>query len=101
MLMASLKQNQTVTNSTANKKITDLFSSNDILDLWESVGYIYRPRRHEVFMALTRMRGMKFDILPDKSKDVNKVSQEEEVKRLEEEARKKALADLWANRRKK
>jgi len=101
MLIASLKQNQTVTNSAANEKITDLFSSNDILDLWESVGYVYRPRRHEVFMALTRMRGMKFHILPDKPKDVNKVSQEEEVKRLEEEVRKKALADLWANRRKK
>jgi len=101
MLIASLKQNQTVTNSAANEKITDLFSSNDILDLWEYVGYVYRPRRHEVFMALTRMRGMKFHILPDKPKDVNKVSQEEEVKRLEEEARKKALADLWANRRKK
>jgi len=101
MLMASLKQNQTAINSAANKKITDFFSSNDILNLWESVGYVYRPRRHEVFMALTRMRGMKFDILPDKPKDVSKVSQEEEVKRLEEEARKKALADLWANRRKK
>ena len=101
MLISSLKENQTVANSTANKKITDLFSSNDILDLWESVGYVYRPRRHEVFMALTRMRGMKFDILPDKPKDVNNVSQEEEAKRIEEEARKKALADLWANRRKK
>ncbi len=52
-------------------------------------------------MALTRMRGMKFEILPEKSKEVDSETSEEEAKRLEEEAKKKALADLWANRRKR
>ena len=53
-------------------------------------------------MALTRMRGMKFEILPEKPKEVdNSETSEEEAKRLEEESKKKALADLWANRRKR
>ena len=91
-LLASLKQSKA-------DSITSLLSdsNHDILDMWETVGYVYRPRRHEVAMTLTRMRGMKFQILPEKVK----VSPEEERKQLEEESKKRALAELWANRRKK
>ena len=70
-----------------------------LVDLLESVGRAYRPRRHEVAMALTRTRGMAFDILPPRGTDEE--DDEEAKRRREEEARRKALADLWANRRRK
>ena len=50
-------------------------------------------------MALTRTRGMVFDILPPRGTDGE--DEEEANRRREEEARRKALADLWANRRRK
>jgi hypothetical protein len=84
----------------ANAILSTFLSSHITLDLFDTVGFCYHPRRHEVAMALTRMRGLKFEILPEKSK-VTSETREEEVKRLEEEAKKKALADLWANRRKR
>jgi hypothetical protein len=84
-------------------------SSRHVLDLWSTVGYAYRPRRHEVSMALTRVRGMRFDLLPESVKPVtttnassssssSSVALEEES---EEESKKRALAELWANRRKR
>jgi hypothetical protein len=87
-------------------------SSHHVLDLWSTVGYAYRPRRHEVAMALTRVRGMRFDLLPESVKPVTttdassstssssslSVALEEES---EEESKKRALAELWANRRKR
>ncbi|KAL9187235.1 hypothetical protein ACHAXT_001338 [Thalassiosira profunda] len=97
-LISSLKQDQ---STGANDHwLADLLASHAALDLWETVGFAYRPRRHEVAMALTRMRGMRFDILPEKTKVVQ-ISAEEEAKLLEEESRKRALAELWANRRKR
>jgi len=84
----------------ANAILSTFLSSHITLDLFDTVGFCYHPRRHEVAMTLTRMRGLKFEILPEKSK-VTSETREEEVKRLEEEAKKKALADLWANRRKR
>ncbi len=59
------------------------------------VGYAYRPRRYEIFMALTRIRGIKFEELP------TEVDEEDLRIKKEAEERKKALAELWANRRKK
>ena len=84
-------------------------SSRHVLDLWSSVGYAYRPRRHEVAMTLTRVRGMRFDLLPESvqpeiitdassSSSSSSVALEEES---EEESKKRALAELWANRRKR
>jgi hypothetical protein len=84
-------------------------SSRHVLDLWSTVGYAYRPRRHEVAMTLTRVRGMRFDLLPESvqpeiiidassSSSSSSVALEEES---EEESKKRALAELWANRRKR
>ena len=64
-------------------------------DVFECLGYASRPRRYEVAMALTRMRGICFDEIPH----VDDGSEEEAARKAEE--RKKALAELWANRRKK
>jgi len=60
-----------------------------------NVGHIIRPRRYEVIMALTRMRGIIFDELPTET--------DEEDLRIKNEAeeRKRTLAELWANRRTK
>jgi hypothetical protein len=63
--------------------------------LFEGTGFAYRPRKYEVAMALTRLRGLTFEELPDE------LDKKLEAERLEVEKRKKALADLWANRRKK
>lgn len=63
--------------------------------LVENVGYAYRPRRYEIFMALTRMRGVVFDELP------TEIDEEDLRIKREAEERKRALAELWANRRKK
>mmetsp|Transcript_31370 Transcript_31370/g.59665 ORF Transcript_31370/g.59665 Transcript_31370/m.59665 type:complete len:322 (-) Transcript_31370:1693-2658(-) len=96
-LMASLRRDR---DDQCNMFLAELVSSHAMQDLWETAGYAYRPRRHEVAMALVRMRGMKFDILPEKPKALE-IRPEEEAKRREEESRKKALAELWSNRRKK
>ena len=98
-LIASLQQSQAASGSDTNV-LSELLSSHDILDLWSTVGNAFRPRRHEIAQALTRMRGLKFEILPDKPKVMN-LSPEDEAKRLEAESKKRALAELWANRRKK
>ena len=78
--------------------VDDLLASHHFLDMWSTVGYAYRPRRHEVAMALTRMRGMTFDILPEKPKTITKEEEEEEDPEI---SKKRALAELWANRRKR
>jgi len=71
-------------------------SSNTTHDMWEDVGFAYRPRKQEVAMTLTRIRGMQFDILPEKAKPTSVVSEEDEQKK-----KMAALAELWENRRKK
>ena len=63
--------------------------------LLDGTGFAYRPRKYEVAMALTRLRGLEFQDLPDE------LDKKLEAERREVERRKKALADLWANRRKK
>jgi hypothetical protein len=59
-----------------------------------NIGHIIRPRRYEVIMALTRIRGIKFDQLPTEADE-----DDIRVKEAAEE-RKRSLAKLWANRRK-
>ena len=100
-LLVSFKQSQATTaDKIADSSILPkLFSSHGVFGLWETVGFAYRPRRHEVAMTLTRLRGMKFDRLPKKKAVTEMTRMEEEKQQLEEE-RKKALAALWANRRK-
>lgn len=61
----------------------------------ESVGFAYRPRKHEVSMALTRMRGVVFEEMPVIEDEV------EMAAAREAERRKQELADLWSGRRKK
>lgn len=60
----------------------------------QSMGFAYRPRRYEVAMALTRLRGIEFEDLP------NDVEKKRAAQLEEEQKRKQALADLWAQRRK-
>ena len=98
--LVAARNEASVTGST-KEMLSMLLSSHTTLDLFDTVGFCYHPRRHEVAMALTRMRGMKFEILPEKPKASDIETNEEKAKRLEEEAKKKALADLWANRRKR
>ena len=76
--------------------------SRHVLDLWGTVGYAYRPRRHEVAMVLTRLRGMQFDLLPDRPKKaIEDESSSPGGEEDPEESKKRALAELWANRRKR
>lgn len=63
--------------------------------LIEFTGHAYRPRRYEVAQALTRIRGISFHELP------TEIDEEDMKIKREAEERKRALAELWANRRKK
>jgi hypothetical protein len=92
-LMASLHRSS---DGTTQNNLSQMLLSNAAQDLWEDVGFAYRPRIHEVAMTLTRMRGMRFEILPDKPRALQISSEEEEQKRKME-----ALAEMWSNRRKK
>lgn len=103
-LLSSLEECQTFVKNEANTTTTssNLLRSSFVLDLLETVGFAYRPRRHEVAMALTRMRGMKFEILPEKQTEVaGSLPSEAEAELLEEESKKRTLAELWENRRRK
>lgn len=54
-----------------------------------------RPRRHEVFMALTRLRGLALEPIPASKQD-----NEMDTEALKEaQRRKQELAQLWSNRR--
>jgi hypothetical protein len=71
-----------------------LSSSTAWARLVESVGFAYRPRRHEIFMAVTRMRGVVMEELPviDDGSDAAAES--------EAERKKRELTELWNSRRK-
>lgn len=60
-----------------------------------TAGFSYRPRRYEVAMALTRMRGLVLEDIPatPEEKDAK------EEKAIEEERKKRELMDLWQSRR--
>jgi hypothetical protein len=64
-------------------------------NLLESVGFFYRPRKYEIYMALTRMRGIGFEEMP-----IDGNSNEESI-RLEAERKKQEELDAWNARRKK
>ena len=57
----------------------------------------------KVAMVLTRLRGMQFDLLPDKprKKAIGDGSLSPGEEEDPEESKKRALAELWANRRKR
>ena len=95
-LMVSLVKSRDQNDSRTSLSLSNLLSSNAVHDMWEDVGFAYRPRIHEVAMTLTRMRGLKFDILPNKPKPMDVLSEEEEQKK-----KMTALAEMWNNRRKK
>jgi len=59
-------------------------------------GFSYRPRKFEVFMSLTRMRGLTLEDVPATTEDMN----EEEKRVAEEERKKNELMELWQSRRK-
>jgi hypothetical protein len=61
--------------------------------IFESIGYIERPRRFEVCQSLTRLHGIQLEEIPIEDDGAA------DKARLEEERRKKALADLWSSRR--
>ncbi len=65
--------------------------------LLQAIGYACRPRRYEILMALSRMRGIEFEELPLEDRIVAEMKQKER----EEEEKRRLLAELWANRRKK
>jgi hypothetical protein len=92
-LMISLQNENTEKSS-----LHHMLSLNAAHDMWEDVGFAFRPRRHEVAMTLTRMRGLRFDILPAKPNAMDTLQLQEE-----EEQKKKmaALAEMWSSRRKK
>lgn len=64
-------------------------------NLVESVGFFYRPRKYEICMALTRMRGIGFEEMPIDGNN------KEEATRLEAERKKQEQLDAWNARRKK
>eukprot|EP00559_Dactyliosolen_fragilissimus_P008356 CAMPEP_0184862590 /NCGR_PEP_ID=MMETSP0580-20130426/7035_1 /TAXON_ID=1118495 /ORGANISM="Dactyliosolen fragilissimus" /LENGTH=486 /DNA_ID=CAMNT_0027360527 /DNA_START=394 /DNA_END=1851 /DNA_ORIENTATION=+ len=66
-------------------KDTDLVK----LSILKSVGFIYRPRRYEVAMALVRLRGITFENMPAD------VGDEEAKAAKEAERRRKELAEMW------
>eukprot|EP00804_Cyclotella_cryptica_P015318 CCRYP_005424-RC/>CCRYP_005424-RC protein AED:0.04 eAED:0.04 QI:48/1/0.90/1/0.2/0.18/11/4874/861 len=83
-------------DSSTKDDLSKIVLSNAAHDLWEDVGFALRPRVHEVAMTLTRMRGLRFEILPEKTSQMVVSSEEEEQKK-----KMAALAELWSNRRKK
>ncbi|KAG7362962.1 ABC transporter ATP-binding protein [Nitzschia inconspicua] len=61
----------------------------------ETVGYLERPRIFEIGQVLTRLHGIKMEEIQVEDDG------QEEAARLEEERKKKALAELWAKRKSK
>jgi len=82
-------------NESTNMRNRNMPPSGSWKQMLEGVGFAQRPRRYEVGQALTRMQGIQMEEIPVEDDGF------EEAARLEEERKKKALADLWANRRKK
>ena len=88
---------QSLSRRDSNHNSIEIIGKSELFEslLFDGTGFAYRPRKYEVAMALTRLRGLVFEDLPDE------LDKKLEAERLEAEQRKKALADLWANRRKK
>lgn len=73
-------------------------TDSDIDPTWRyilaTVGFVYRPRKYEIYMALTRMRGMDFEEMPIKIED------NEDAAKLEAERKKQEQLTEWNARRK-
>jgi len=93
------KLDETLDSSGLVKVVEDLSSSGLSPKTWqhlvEAVGYAERPRKYEIGQALTRLQGIKFEEIPVEDDGV------EAAAKAEEERKKRALAELWAARRKK
>eukprot|EP00980_Cylindrotheca_fusiformis_P009876 scaffold2186_cov113-Cylindrotheca_fusiformis.AAC.4 len=61
----------------------------------EAVGFVERPRRFEIGQALTRLHGIQMEQIPLEDDESDAAAQ------MEEARKKKALAEIWASRRKK
>jgi hypothetical protein len=61
--------------------------------LLESVGFAERPRTFEIGQAVTRLHGIQMEEIPMEP------DERDVAARLEEEAKKRALAELWSKRR--
>jgi hypothetical protein len=90
LVVNQLKETTNVASSSSS-----CFSKSTI-QVFESVGYVERPRNFEIGQALTRMRGIRFEEVPMQDDDGS-----EEAARIEAETKKKALAALWEKRRSK
>ena len=71
-----------------------ILKTSDQIEIIETLGFIYTPRKYEVAMAVNRMRGIKLEPIPPEEDD------EEAAAAREAEERKRALLELWSNRRK-
>ncbi|VEU39747.1 unnamed protein product [Pseudo-nitzschia multistriata] len=69
--------------------------SKSMVQVLESVGFLERPRSFEIGQALARVHGIQFEDMPMEDDPA------EEAARLEQEKKKKALAEMWAKRRSK
>lgn len=76
-----------------NWKSNESIASLSYQSLLKFTGHAYRPRRFEIAQALTRIRGLTFHELP------TEVDEEDIRIKKEAEERKRALAELWANRK--
>lgn len=93
LVLTQLKETNNNNNNYGSNN--DDYFSKSMAQVIESVGYLERPRSFEIGQTLTRMRGIRFDELPVEDDGRG------EAERIEEEKRKKALAEIWSKRRSK
>lgn len=93
------KLDETLDSSGLAKIVEDLSSTGLSPKSWEhlvgAIGFGQRPRRYEIGQSLTRLQGIQFEEIPVEDDG------SEAAAKAEEERKKKALAELWAARRKK
>lgn len=75
-----------------NQGLIRICSDTDLQHCRHSLGFLCRPRKHEVAMGLLRLRGMKFAEIPKEKID--------EPEESEAGRQRRELAELWNNRRK-
>ncbi len=93
-----LERLDNVLDSEGMEKLSPYRPSAESVDstlLVESLGFAVRPRKYEIGQALTRMRGICMENLPEEE------DEEEAAARREAEQRKQQLAELWNARRTK
>ena len=80
-------------NELDEKGLIGIFKDSDLRECCNSIGFACRPRRHEIAMGLFRLRGLKFIEIPSEN-----VAEQTES---EADRRRRELAEIWNNRRKK